>query len=130
MWSKIKEWFLKNKKTLLIMLLGILVWAVIYNSFLNYKADAIEEVNYSEFLKLCKKGEVDTVYYSPSNEYMSFTIFTKESKKMTEEERKEYVYDDEHTKKTLYPAYDEFRKDILSYDVKLKIVDRAKTVNV
>ena len=130
MWSKIKEWFLKNKKTLLIMLFGILVWAVIYNSFLNYKADAIEEVNYSEFLKLCKKGEVDTVYYSPSNEYMSFTIFTKESKKMTEEERKEYVYDDEHTKKTLYPAYDEFRKDILSYDVKLKIIDRVKTVNV
>lgn len=130
MWAKIKEWFSKNKKTLLIMLLGILVWAVIYNSFLNYKAAAIEEVNYSEFLKLCKKGEVDTVYYSPSNEYMSFTIYTKESKKMTDEERKEYVYDDEHTKKTLYPAYDEFRKDMLSYDVKLKVVERVKTVNV
>ena len=130
MLSKFKAWFGRNKKSLLVILIGILCWALLYNAFLNYKDSLIDEIPYSEFLEMCENGEVDTVYYSPSQEKMSFTIYTEDSKKLSREELENYEYDNDHKKKTLYPAYEEFRKDMLMYNVNLQIVDRVNTVSV
>lgn len=81
----------------------------------------MEEVTYTEFLEMVKNKQVDTVYYSTSDEVMTFTLFNDETKEMSKKERESYKYKLEDYRKTLYPAYDEFRKDMLNADVNLKV---------
>lgn len=130
MLGRIKSWLRKNKKLLLYCGIIFLIWALSYNSLINYKDSLIKEVPYGEFLKMCEKGDIDSVYYSASQEYMTFTMYTEESKKLTREELNDYEYADEDKGRTLYPAYDEFRKDMLSYNVNLVIVDRVETSSI
>lgn len=121
MWKSIKEWLKKNKKVFaywgIILFLAILV----STGYSNYKNEQITEVSYNEFLSMVKEGKVDTIYYNSSDEYMRFTLYNDKTKNMTNEELKDYKYDISDYRRTLYPAYEEFRKDMLTADVKLEV---------
>lgn len=90
----------------------------------------IKTVTYKEFLKYVDEGKVDTVYYSTSDEWMTFTLFTKKSKKLSLKERQTYKYEIKNKRKVQYPAYDEFRKDMLNKDVNLKLSKKSSITEV
>ena len=124
-----KKWINKYKWAILVTISTLLLLLQIISMTKNNTKD-YDLVTYNEFIQHLEKGEVDTVYYSSSEELMYFTLFTEESKKMTREERKDYKYKDEQYRSVYYPAYDEFRKDMLSYDVELKLVSNTSILDI
>lgn len=125
--KKFKDILNKNK-TLLIAIFVLIVVEVIATLGFSYVQNMqIKYVSYNEFLAYVNEGMVDTVTYSPSDEYMTFTLFNKKTKKMTVKERKEYTgYELSDTRKTFYPAYETFRKDMLKKNVILKLKQSAQ----
>lgn len=108
--------------------IGVLLVVVFFSFYSMYNVASkmqtdIEEISYNEFNELVNQGEVDTVVYSTSSEYMTVRLYNEESRNLTDEEKESYVYPPESIKRVLYPAYDDFRKDLLEKDVKL-IVDK------
>ena len=129
MWKRIKKLYRDNKKTiwqwvgLCFVILLIMGGAGRYS---QEKEDAkIEEVTYTEFLNMAKAGKIDTVYYSTSEEYMTFTLYNEDTTGRDKKDLEGYVYPIEDKRKTLYPAYEEFRKDLLSLNVNLKVEHRS-----
>lgn len=126
MWNKIKDFCIKNKRTIAISALIVLAWVMLASSYDTYKEEKIDKITYNEFVESCKNGEVDTVYYNKSEQYMRVTMLNDDTKSMTREERDEYEYEASDTRMVLYPGYDEFRKDMLGYGVNLVIVSNTK----
>ena len=124
---EIKESIKKHK---LLTVLWILLMCFTYYmgmSMLTYKDKLIEKVSYTEFRTYFEKHEIDTIYYNANNEYMTFTILNEETKQMSQEERAEYDYPNSNKKKCKYPAYEDFRKEMLEAGVDMVVV---KTSNV
>lgn len=126
--NKIIEFLKKHWKKLILAWFGICLvsgalagaaehfhWSI----FGSGENKEIEEVTYNQFLEMVKDGKVDTVYYNTTNEFMEFTLFNEETSKMTKKEREDYKYGNEDKRTALYPAYDEFRKDMLELDVNM-----------
>lgn len=132
MWKKLLELIKKNKKTLVKYLCSCILFCCAIGlmiSSYNYNQTAsIEKISYTEFLELVEEGAVDTVYYSGSEEWMTVTLYNDETRDMSDEELEYYVYKNEDKRRVLYPAYDEFRKDMLDADVKLSIVTSSASV--
>lgn len=122
-----KKWWNKNKFKVIIAIL----FAVTLPTLINVlkKDKDYELVTYNEFIAYLEEGAVDTVYYSNSKELMYFTLYTEESKEMTKEEREDYKYPEDSYRSVYYPAYDEFRKDMLSYDIELKLISEISILN-
>ena len=122
-----KKWWNKNKFKVIIAIL----FAVTLPTLINVlkKDKDYELVTYNEFITYLEEGAVDTVYYSNSKELMYFTLYTEESKEMTKEEREDYKYPEDSYRSVYYPAYDEFRKDMLSYDIELKLISETSILD-
>lgn len=133
MWNKIKEWFKNNKRNIVSCVCSmIIIYTTI--SIVMYRlgdldTTEIEQITYTEFLELAENGKVDALYYSSGEETMTAVLFNEETKDMPLEEREEYVYENEDKRYVPYPAYDDFRKDMLSYDIRL-ILMRGKSTLV
>ena len=123
----------KKRVTLIIQLVVmILVGLVCYvkykeaqntDAVLFYdKLDTAEYKPYKEFKKQARAGEVDTLYYHTGKERMVYTVYTEASKNMTEEEKEGYTYPHTAYFVTDYPAGDDFRKDMLEFDLTLVLV--------
>lgn len=122
-----KKWWTKNKIKVIIAILFAIMLPTLINVLKKDKE--YELVTYNEFITYLEEGAVDTVYYSNSKELMYFTLYTEESKEMTKEEREDYEYPEESYRSVYYPAYDEFRKDMLSYDIELKLISETSIVD-
>ena len=121
--KKVKEWFNKHKNKLFMGLLLTFMVLFIWQRYLISQDGKIEKISYNTFLEYVNDGKVDTIYYNKYNEWMTFTLFNEDTKDMTIEERTNYEgYTNEDKKMTLYPGEDEFRKELLTKDIILKIV--------
>lgn len=122
-----KEFWQKNKTNIATMVFLLLLLVVMDYMFLagtrgsEEGEEEVQKIEYSEFIKLLEDGAVDTIYYGGGEEWMTITLYTEESKELEGKEREEYEYKNEDKRQVLYPAYDEFRKDMLSYDVRLVV---------
>lgn len=116
-----KDFITKFKGLIILCLIVVGVEVITMTSYMTYKDSQIKYVTYTEFLKMVDEHKVDTVYYSTSDEIMSFTLLNKKTKKMTLEERLKAPKYDQKELKTYYPAYEQFRKDMLKKDVLLKV---------
>lgn len=105
----------------------LIIYAVYWN---NSKEDDIEEITYNEFLELCEAGNVDTIYYTPNEEYMVLTLYNDDTRGKTVEERMDYEYTNKDKRTTQYPAYEEFRHDMLKADINLSVINNSKTLTV
>lgn len=127
-----KEYWGKNKSILirLIWVTFLLICAnLIIRNYQNSQEESlIKKLDYPEFLQMLQNGEVDTVYYSSSNEWMTVTLLNDETKNMTSEERENYEYKPEDKRFVLYPSYDEFRKDILETGTNLVLVSNKNMI--
>lgn len=136
-WGRFKTSYKENRalfyKTLVSFVLVIFAIISIIGAYVSGKnavSAEIKTVNYKEFLKYVDEGKVDTVYYSTSDEWMTFTLFTKKSKKLSLKERQTYKYEAKNKRKVQYPAYDEFRKDMLNKNVNLKLSKKSNATDV
>ena len=93
---------------------------------------SIKVVDYREFLELAKAGKVDYIDYKGTDEYMTFSLYNEETEGKTRDEleKMEYTYPKKDLRRTIYPAYDEFRKDMLGMGISLKAnVKRTMLIN-
>ena len=124
-----KEFWKKNRKqilgTICVLLLILAAEMVLTNSAKQEIEKSIEKIEYSEFMKMVENGDIDTIYYSNSEEWMTVTVYNDETREMTREEREDYEYSVEDKRKVLYPAYEDFRKDMLEHDIRLALKPRA-----
>ena len=118
-WKKLVEMCKKNKKLLIItIILAIITYSVVFIVFF-YEKDEPDEITYNEFLQLVEEKKVDTVYYNRSKEYMTITLFNKDTKNMTKVERDEYQYEKCDKRRVLYPGSQDFRENMLKADVNM-----------
>lgn len=126
-WNRIKEFIKQNKQRFIRLLVSWVICLIcvfsITNSVKTQQIAKIEKVEYTEFLDDVKNGKVDTIYYSASDEWMTYTLLNDDTKDMTQDERDKYTYKNKDKRRVQYPAYDTFRKDMLEKDVHL-ILDR------
>lgn len=126
-WSKFKKYIKQNKQKIIRMLITWVICVICLlstmSSIKSQQLAKIEKVEYTEFLDDVKSGKVDTIYYSASDEWMTYTLLNDDTKDMTQDERENYTYKSKDKRRVQYPAYDTFRKDMLEEDVHL-VLDR------
>ena len=71
------------------------------------------EMSYPDFMAALENGDVDGVYYSMDDNYMTVTLYNDDTRGMPQEDRANYEYPIESKRKVIYPAYEDFRKDVL-----------------
>lgn len=114
------------KKYLLAFLISMFLVITLTN-YLETQQSKPEEITYIEFQKLVEDDKIDLVKYGAQNEYMFVYIQDENSKNLSLEEKKEYIYPVENTKTVLYPANDTFRKDLLEQDVYVVLMSNEYT---
>lgn len=122
-----KSFFRKYKGYFIAFMIVLIVTLICVE---NYVAEETkpEYVSYEQYQEDLKSGKIDTVYYSADEEYMRYTLLNEDTKDMTLEERLEYdKYEKDDWRMTMYPAYEDFRKDLMEYDV--NVVVRSFTPN-
>lgn len=128
MFKKTKEFLTKNKTWVFVIALLLLTISFIYTKVSNQKEGKIEKISYNQFMEYVENNEVDTVYYNKSNEWMTLTLFNEETKDLTIQERLDYEgYTNEDKRLVLYPATEEFRRDLMEHDILLRIVNENTT---
>jgi cell division protease FtsH len=80
-------------------------------------ADPIEKIPYTEYMELLDAGDIDRVIYSEEKEYMTVMLFNDETREMTQEEREQYKHKNSDCRYVLYPANEDFRKELLEKGV-------------
>ena len=123
-----------NKKrimavTIQIVFVTIAVWVSLALAQ-NESLDEIPMVPYTEFIKSVESGAVDLVVYSSSDEVMTFYEFNDETKEMDSKALEGYTYPITQAKHTLYPAYEDFRKDMLTANIRLKLSSKNKVLSI
>lgn len=116
-----KKYLNKYKK----YIVGIIIFlALIATSIDTWYATESEPklVTYDKFLSDLNSGKIDKVYYSVSEEYMRYTYHNSKTRKLSPKKLSEY----KHKKKdewrmTEYPAYEEFRKELLEKNVQVVV---------
>lgn len=115
--------------TLVCVYATLWIMAVYVGSFSSISSQ-VETITYNEFLDLVDEGKVDTVYYNKYDEQMHLTLYNTESLKMLEDEgsTENFEYQAEDMRITTYPAYEDFRKDMLEKNVNLVITQSSQVV--
>ena len=129
--NSFKEYWKKNKieviSIIFITLTIVSVWQIYINN--NTPISKIERISYNEFVELVEDGKVDTVSYNKNNEWMTITLFNENTKDLTIEERFKYKdYDVEDTKLVQYPSGEDFRENLLKYNVVLKTASQQDSI--
>ncbi len=81
------------------------------------RRNEMELISYQEYEELLKAGDIDTVTYEPSEKYMYISLHNDKTRKMTIEEREEYLSPIEECKRVYYPAGEDFIKELLEKGV-------------
>ena len=114
-------------ENLIVCLVCLLLFFVLYgkNIFLNGK---IEKVTYNDFIADADNGNIDTIYYSPTSNWMTYTLYNDETRNMSDDELEKYHYKAIDKRKVQYPSYDTFRKDMLEKNIKLEITSNKNSI--
>ena len=131
MLRKTKEFLAKNKTLILLLVLFLLTVSFIYIKVTDQQAGKIDRISYNQFMEYVENNEVDTVYYNTNNEWMTLTLFNEETKDLTIQERLDYEgYTNKDKRLVLYPATEEFRRDLMEHNILLKVVNENTTFDV
>ena len=131
MLRKTKKFLAKNKILILSLVLFLLTVSFIYIKVTDQQAGKIDRISYNQFMEYVENNEVDTVYYNTNNEWMTLTLFNEETKDLTIQERLDYEgYTNKDKRLVLYPATEEFRRDLMEHNILLKVVNENTTFDV
>ena len=130
--DKLRDYFKKHKAEIfwyIVLAIGFYV-ALTLLFAVNREISKIEPMDYSEYVQRLNNHEIDTVYYNPNEEYMIITLLNDDTKQMSREERDAYKYTNADKRYVLFPSYDEFRKDVLSTNTNLRVIQSGNIVSV
>lgn len=109
----LKKLWKKHKGYIIALILFVIVGGSVAEQAI-YDANEPKFVTYEKFEKDLENGKIDTIYYNAQEEYMRYTLLNDETKKLSVNERREYKgYKKEDWRMTIYPAYEDFRKEAL-----------------
>lgn len=113
-------------ENIIVCLVCLLLFFVLYgkNIFFNEK---IEKVTYNDFIADADNGNIDTIYYSPTSNWMTYTLYNDETRNMSDDELEKYHYKIIDKRKVQYPSYDTFRKDMLEKNIKLEMTSNKNS---
>ena len=115
--KKIKEFLKKNKTALIVSVVASILFTFLYAKF-TMPQENIDVISYKEFTELVQNHRVDKVYYNRNNEWMTCVLYNEDTINMTTQQRLEYdKYTEKDKRKVLYPAYDDFRKELLNQNI-------------
>ena len=115
--KKIKEFLKKNKTALIVSVVASILFTFLYAKF-TMPQENIDVISYKEFIELVQNHRVDKVYYNRNNEWMTCVLYNEDTINMTTQQRLEYdKYTEKDKRKVLYPAYDDFRKELLNQNI-------------
>lgn len=115
--KKIKEFLKKNKTALIVSVIASILFTFLYAKF-TMPQENIDVISYKEFTELVQNHRVDKVYYNRNNEWMTCVLYNEDTINMTTQQRLEYdKYTEKDKRKVLYPAYDNFRKELLNQNI-------------
>lgn len=100
--DKINDFWRKHKVLVMILLAAALLGVVGLKVYMKYNESHIETVSHVELLKMIEEKQVEGIEYSPKKEMMSVILV------------------DGRELKSPYPAYEEFKKDMLSTGIDVK----------
>ncbi len=114
-------------ENIIVCLVCLLLFFVLYgkNIFFNEK---IEKVTYNDFIADADNGNIDTIYYSPTSNWMTYTLYNDETRNMSDDELEKYHYNIIDKRKVQYPSYDTFRKDMLEKNIKLEMTSNKNSL--
>lgn len=123
------EYCKKHKLSMSIAAMVIIIaYLILFNMIFPPMDDNIEQISYNTYVELLENHDIDTVYYNPSAEYMTITLYNEETRGMSIEMREKYEYPDSNKKYVLFPGVDGFRKSVLEADTNLRVVEEKMTV--
>lgn len=135
--DKFRKWWNNRKRAsrwviVLCFILGVLLSAlfryvqqddvVVNRKFYENHVDDAARMSYIEFVQAMEDGLVDDVYYNTTREYMLITMWNDESKGT-----EDYDYELADCRRVLYPAGEDFRENMLKYDIDLILVKNETT---
>ena len=141
MWKRFKDWLnefnenrqkepKKFKYLVGFFILSFLI-VILFEQYLISLQPKPEEIEYTEYERLLEDDKIDIIKYDPtSSDKMTLYLQNEDTKIMTLDEKKTYVYPIEDTKITLYPANEDFRKEVLAHNVYLVWDKSANTVEI
>ena len=107
-----------HRKKILILLAVILSVGLFYGAEIYaYLTEPKTIVLYEQYMDDLTNGCNDTIYYKASGNTMKYTLLNEETKKMSVEERKKYHYKSTEYRKTDFVGGENFRENILEYNV-------------
>lgn len=126
--KKILEYIKTHKKDVIIYIFLTISFYFAVVNMMNIKpADEIQEISYTEFLDLLEAGNIDTVYYNNSQEYMTITLLNDVTREMTQKERDSYPYSSAEKRMVLFPGYEDFRKDVMMTGTNIRLLANRVT---
>lgn len=99
--DKIIDIIEKRKKTIIAAAAFMLIASLSILGFQQYREYQLTELSYADFILLAENDKVEELGYAPNKDVMTFTLI----------DGSEY--------KTTYPDYEDFRKDMLLYGVRV-----------
>lgn len=141
MWKRFKDWLnefnenrqkepKKFKYLVGFFILSFLI-VILFEQYLISLQPKPEEIEYTEYERLLGDDKIDIIKYDPtSSDKMTLYLQNEDTKIMTLDEKKTYVYPIEDTKITLYPANEDFRKEVLAHNVYLVWDKSANTAEI
>lgn len=76
-----------------------------------------EYISYKEYRELLDKGDINTVSYSAYDDFMYITLHNEKTREMDIKERQKYEAPQDEIKKVIFPAGEDFRKELAEKDV-------------
>lgn len=104
--EQIKKYCKEHKGRALSFILLLIATYMLMFSFIGAVSDrrADNELEYTEFVAQLEDGNVDLVYYNPTEEYMKVVLFNKDTRDLSDKERRKHKHSDSEIYKVIYPG--------------------------
>lgn len=102
-----------RKLWLILMIIAIFLVMITCLDSAVFQANIPIEVPTAEFIQSLENGDIDTIYYSSTQEMMRYTLLNDKTRNMSREERNNYTYSKEEWRQTAYIGGEDFRREML-----------------
>lgn len=104
----------KKRGTIFTIVGGIILGIILIAKF---HTPPYERMSYEEYQAHLNGGDIDVVTYSEDSEYMTIYLGNEETVGLSDEELENYDYDDNSIYRVIYPANEDFKKELLEQGV-------------
>lgn len=109
---------MKEKKKVFYIL--AFIFLVIISFIASTRPQEIQMISYLEYQSLVEEKKIDVIKYNDSKEYMTIYLQSEITQSMSDLEKINHVYENSQLRKVIYPAGDNFKKELLEQGIIVK----------